>query len=226
MPGFYEARKKKPQPIGKGGGAVTSRTAAKHAEPSVSVETAKVVAETDFAEEFNVRIKIDEVKSAPTEKETPKPDLEGDSLGRNQKETDVELRRQGSNEGVISGDLSNLIKGQGVTVNLESQLVEPASSLKESDSRILVPTKISDHVSSHVVSSGQTLRPKKWKRVCHEANHETSTEKTVVPVKRNLVEKADLTRGEQNKKKKVESRDEGATKDILAEAVPKPHQVQ
>ena len=73
MPGFYEARKKKPQPIGKGGGAVTSRTAAKHAEPSVSVETAKVVAETDFAEEFNVRIKIDEVKSDPLKRKRLSP---------------------------------------------------------------------------------------------------------------------------------------------------------
>ena len=226
VPGFYEARKKKPQPIGKGGGEVTSRIAAEHAEPSVSVETSKVVAETDFAEEFNVRIKIDEVKSAPTEKETPKPDLEGDSLGRNKKETDEELRRQGSNEGVISGDLSNLIKAQGVMVNLDSQLVEPASSLKECDSRTFVPPKIIGHVSSYVVSSGQNLRPKKWKRVCQEAIHENSTEKTVVPAKRNLVEKVDLTRGEQNKKKKVESRDEGATKDILAEAVSKPRQVQ
>ena len=157
---------------------------------------------------------------------TPKPDLEGDSLGRNQKETDEDLRRQGSNEGVISGDLSNLIKAQGVTVNLESQLVEPASSLKESDSRILVPTKISDHVSSHVVSLGQTLRPKMWKRVSQETNHENSIEKTIVPAKRNLVEKVDLTCGEQNKKKKVESRDEGATKDILAKAVSKSRQVQ
>uniref|UniRef100_A0A7N2LTL6 Zinc knuckle CX2CX4HX4C domain-containing protein n=1 Tax=Quercus lobata TaxID=97700 RepID=A0A7N2LTL6_QUELO len=115
VPGFYEARKKKPQPVGKGGGAVTSRTAVEHAEPSVSVETSKVVAEADFAEEFNVRIKIDEVKSAPTEKETPKPNLEGDSLERNQKETDEDLRRRGSNEGVIPGDLSNLIKAQCVT---------------------------------------------------------------------------------------------------------------
>ena len=107
-------------------------------------------------------------------------------------------------------------------MNLDCQPEEPASSLKESESRIFVPPKISDHVSPHVANSGKNPRQKTWKGVCQDANHENSTEKAVVPAKRNLVENDDLTRGEQSKKKKVESKDEGATKDILAEVVSKP----
>ena len=63
VPGFYEARKKKQQPIGQRGGADTSRVAVGQSKLPVTMETPKVEIEADLADEFNERINFGEVNS-------------------------------------------------------------------------------------------------------------------------------------------------------------------
>ena len=158
--GFYEARKKKQQPVGQRGGADTSRVAVGRSKLPVTVEMPQVEIEVDLAEEFNERINFGGVNSASSKIETPKPNLERDSLERNLKEIDEELRKYDINEKIISGDITDPIKAQGVMVNIEFQTEESAGQLKESGSCINVPPRINDHVSPCEVIRGKNPRQK------------------------------------------------------------------
>ena len=111
------------------------------------METPQVETQADLAEEFNECINFGGFNSTLSEIETTNPNLERDSLGRNLKEIDEELRRYDMNEKIISGDITNPIKAQGVTVNIEFQTKESDGQLKESGSCINVPPRINDHMS-------------------------------------------------------------------------------
>ena len=132
------------------------------------METSQVETKADLAEEFNVNINFGEVNYAPSEIETPKPDLERDSLERNLKEIDEELRKYDINEKIISVDITDPIKAQGVMVNIEFQTEESAGQLKESGSCINVPPRINDQVSPCEVIRGKNPGQKTWKMICQE----------------------------------------------------------
>ena len=132
------------------------------------METPQVETEADLAEEFNECINFGGFNSALSEIETTNPDLERDSLGRNLKEIDEELRRYDINEKIISGDITDPIKAQRVMVNIKFQTEESAGQLKESGSCINVPPRINDHVSPCEVIRGKNPRQKTWKMICQE----------------------------------------------------------
>ena len=121
-----------------------------------------------MAKEFNECINFGGFNSALSEIETTNPNLERDSLGRNLKEIDEELRKYDINEKIISGDITDPIKAQGVMVNIEFQTEDSAGQLKESGSCINVPPRINDHVSPCEVIQGKNPRQKTWKMICQE----------------------------------------------------------
>ena len=132
------------------------------------METPQVETQADLAEEFNECINFGGFNSTLSEIETTNPNLERDSLGRNLKEIDEELRKYDINEKIISVDITDPIKAQGVMVNIEFQTEESAGQLKESGSCINVPPRINDQVSPCEVIRGKNPGQKTWKMICQE----------------------------------------------------------